>query len=195
MTGIRLAEALSLTVGSVDGPPGERRLAIVGKGERARTIPVHPELERVIGAYLASRAERYPAHDLGHPATPLFVSARGERLTPRQVQYLVERLYVRAGIRAQVPAGALVHALRHTFATSALEGGASVLEVSQLLGHSSLDTTRRYRGGDGQRAEGCDQGAPGAAGVEEASGLTRGAVAPPLPSPAGLRPSAPPCGG
>jgi integrase/recombinase XerC len=56
----------------------------------------------------------------------------------------VERLYVRAGIRAQVPPGALVHALRHTFATSALEGGASVLEVQQLLGHSSLDTTRRY---------------------------------------------------
>lgn len=56
---------------------------------------------------------------------------------------LIERLYVRAGIRAIVPEGALVHALRHTFATTALEG-ATVLEVSQLFGHESLDTTRLY---------------------------------------------------
>ena len=47
-------------------------------------------------------------------------------------------------MRAQAPAGALVHALRHTFATTALEGGVNVLEVQQLRGHSSLDTTRRY---------------------------------------------------
>jgi hypothetical protein len=44
-----------------------------------------------------------------------------DAMTPRQTQYLVERLHVRAGIRAQVPAGALVHALRHRFASSALE--------------------------------------------------------------------------
>ena len=55
-----------------------------------------------------------------------------------------KKLYVRAGLRAQVPAGALVHALRHTFATSALEAGADVVELQELLGHASLETTRRY---------------------------------------------------
>jgi integrase/recombinase XerD len=74
----------------------------------------------------------------------LFVHHQGDRLTSRQVQYLIERLYVRAGIRAHVPPGALVHALRHTFTTAALEGGANVVEVQQPLGHESLDTTRRY---------------------------------------------------
>ena len=144
ITGIRLGEALSLTIGSLDGPPGERRLSVVGKGDKARALPLYPALEAVLSAYLASRAIRFPGHDLARPATPLFVHHRGSPLTPRQVQYLIERLYVRAGIRAQVPPGALVHALRHTFATTALEGGATVVEVQQLLGHSSLDTTKRY---------------------------------------------------
>jgi hypothetical protein len=47
-------------------------------------------------------------------------------------------------VRGQVPQGALVHALRHTFATSALDHGVDVVELQELLGHSSLDTTRRY---------------------------------------------------
>ncbi len=144
ITGIRLGEAVALTIRSLDGPPGERRLSVVGKGDKARVVPIYPALESVLGAYLDSRATRFPGHDLARPSTPLFVHHSGSPLTHRQVQYLIERLYVRAGIRAQVPAGALVHALRHTFATTALEGGANVVEVQQLLGHSSLDTTRRY---------------------------------------------------
>ena len=145
VTGIRLSEALGLTVASLDGPPGQRRLTVVGKGDRARAVPVWPAHEELLGRYLASRAERFPFHDLDRPTTPLFVGHDGRPMTPRQAQYLVERLYVRAGLRASVPPGALVHALRHTFATAALSsGGADVLEVSQLLGHASLDTTRAY---------------------------------------------------
>jgi integrase/recombinase XerC len=115
----------------------------VGKGDKARAVPIYPELEDVIAGYLVTRTERHPDHDLTRPATPLFVHVCGAPLTPRQAQYLIERLYVRAGIRTRVPPGALVHALRHTFATNALAGGANVLEV-QLLGHASLATTKRY---------------------------------------------------
>ncbi|MGI8493501.1 MAG: tyrosine-type recombinase/integrase [Acidimicrobiales bacterium] len=150
VTGIREAEAVGLNVGSVQGEPGARRLEVVGKGNKARPIPIVSTLEEVLSSYQTDRRARFPDHDLGHPQTPLFVDHRGQRMRVHQVRYLVERLYVRAGIRAQVPAGALVHALRHTFATSALEVGADVVELQELLGHASLETTRRYLSATGQ---------------------------------------------
>jgi site-specific recombinase XerD len=144
VTGVREAEAAGLDAGSIAGEPGALRMEVTGKGGKVRPIPVDPALERVIGEYLKERADRFPGHDLEHPATPLFVDVRGRRLTVDQIRYIIERIYVRAGVRSQVPAGALVHALRHTFATSALEAGADVVELQELLGHASLETTRRY---------------------------------------------------
>jgi integrase/recombinase XerD len=144
VTGIREAEASALDVGSLSGEPGARRMEVHGKGGKVRPIPIDPSFDAVLAGYQKERADRFPRHDLDHPATPLFVDSRGRRLNVDQIRYLVEKLYVRAGIRAQVPAGALVHALRHTFATAALEGGADVVELQELLGHASLETTRRY---------------------------------------------------
>lgn len=144
VTGIREAEAVGLDIGSLSGEPGARRLEVRGKGGKARPIPLDPVLDQVLADYQEQRAARFPSHDLDHPLTALFVDVRGRRLSVDQVRYLVDRLYVRAGIRAQVPPGALVHALRHTFATAALEAGADVVELQELLGHASLETTRRY---------------------------------------------------
>ncbi|HSH58476.1 MAG TPA: tyrosine-type recombinase/integrase [Acidimicrobiales bacterium] len=144
VTGIREGEAVALSMGSLEGSPGARRLQVTGKGGKTRAIPIEGGLKEVLEAYLATRRGRFEHHDLDHPATPLFVDVRGRGLSVDQVKYLIERLYVRAGLRARVPAGALVHALRHTFATSALEAGADVVELQTLLGHASLDTTRRY---------------------------------------------------
>ena len=143
-TGIREAEAVGLNLGSLDGEPGARRFEVIGKGGKARPIPIAPLLDTVLAEYLAERHDRFPDDSLDHPATALFVDVRDRRLSVDQVRYLIERLYVRAGIRAHVPAGALVHALRHTFATQALEAGADVVELQELLGHASLETTRRY---------------------------------------------------
>ena len=144
VSGIREGEAVTLGMASVAGPTGARRLEVTGKGDKARTIPVDPALEQVLAAYHTSRAARFPDHDLDHPATPLLVDARGRRLAAHQISYLIERLYTRAGIRSRIPPGAMVHALRHTFATDALQAGADVVELQALLGHASLDTTRRY---------------------------------------------------
>jgi integrase/recombinase XerC len=144
VTGIREAEAAGLNLGSLDGEPGSRHLEVVGKGGKARPIPIAPLLDAVLADYLLERHGRFPQEDIDHPATALFVDVRGRRLSVDQIRYLIERIYVRAGLRAHIPAGALVHALRHTFATQALEAGADVVELQELLGHASLETTRRY---------------------------------------------------
>lgn len=144
LTGIREAEASGLNMGSLTGDHGNRRMEVKGKGGKTRPIPVTATLDKVLDDYLRERAGLFPKEDLDHPSTPLFVDVRARRLSVDQIRYLVEKIYVRAGIRAQVPAGALVHALRHTFATEALEAGADVVELQELLGHASLETTRRY---------------------------------------------------
>jgi len=150
VSGIREGEAVALGMASIGGPEGARRLEVIGKGGKARTIPVDPALERVLALYQTTRAQRFSDHDLDHPATPLLIDTRGRRLAAHQISYLIERLYTRAGIRARIPAGAMVHALRHTFATDALQAGADVVELQALLGHASLDTTRRYLDATGE---------------------------------------------
>lgn len=176
VTGIREAEAVGLDLGAVQGEPGARRLEVLGKGGKARPVPIAPSLDTLLERYLADRrAQQLAGDDLDHPATPLFVDVRGRRLTVDQVRYLIERLYVRAGIRAQVPAGALVHALRHTFATSALEAGADVVELQELLGHASLETTRRYLSATAQGLRHVIQGHPSQAAVRAALGEPLGA--------------------
>ena len=167
VTGIREAEASGLNIGSLDGDPGARRVEVHGKGGKVRPVPIDAALETVIEDYLQERRRRFPRDDMNHPATPMFVDVRGKRLSVHQIRYLVEKLYVRAGIRAQVPAGALVHALRHTFATEALEAGADVVELQELLGHASLETTRRYLSATAQGLRQVIQAHPSQAALRE----------------------------
>ena len=78
------------------------------------------------------------------PVLPLWVDDQGQALTVGKLEYLVRRAYKAAGINSHRPAGALIHALRHTFATRLVENGVSSVEVMNLLGHSDLQTTQRY---------------------------------------------------
>ncbi len=144
VTGIRLAEGIALRLDSITGPTGARRLQVTGKGKKDRSIPIQPGLESVIDRYLDSRAQRHGDDALSNPNAPLLVHYDGTALTRGRIQYVIERLYRRAGLRAAVPPGALVHALRHSFASLAIEYGTDVVELRDLLGHASLATTSRY---------------------------------------------------
>lgn len=171
VTGVRLSEAVDMDIGSLEGPAGARRIVVTGKGEKTRAIPIEPAYEQLLFRYLDERALRFPRHQLDHPGTPLFVRADdGERPSRQQVQYLIEKLYRRAALRGQVPKGALVHALRHTFATSALDHGIDVVELQELLGHASLDTTRRYLDATGQQLREAVRAHPAQAAVRDAVG-------------------------
>lgn len=140
--GLRLSELLGLTMRSIDGPAGDRVIGVRGKGNKERTIPLEPEVEAIIEEYLQSRLRRFPGRIAADAA--LFVANDGQAMKRGALQYMVEQLYREAGIRTRVPAGALVHALRHTFATSLARNGASGTELQRLLGHESLATTQRY---------------------------------------------------
>ena len=153
VTGLRRSELLAMTIDDLEGPPGARVLAVRhGKGAKFRAIPIGPPLESLLGGYLSQRWTRFPipgrprADDpFSAPARcPMWVGDKGRPMTSHQLAHLVERAYRAAGINTRRPEGSLVHALRHTFATSLLEHGASLVEVQQLLGHASLATTQIY---------------------------------------------------
>ncbi|KWX04826.1 integrase [Carbonactinospora thermoautotrophica] len=143
LAGLRLSEMLGLTVGSLAGRPGERRLQVLGKGGKTRSVPIEPALERLIDVYLRTRLARFGQRTLPRDA-PLLVNNRGEALRRGGLQYLVRQCYRHAGIHDRVPKGALVHALRHTFATRLAEDGATASEIMALLGHASITTSQNY---------------------------------------------------
>jgi site-specific recombinase XerD len=143
VAGLRSAEVRALQRSSVVGRPGERRLHVQGKGSRERSIPIEPPLERVIDAYLASCEGRFPHQRFG-PNTALLLDHRGHPIGRGALDYLVKTSYQWAGIRDQVPTGANLHALRHTFATRLAEDGANAAEIMALLGHANLNTSQNY---------------------------------------------------
>jgi site-specific recombinase XerD len=143
LTGLRLSELLSLNIGAIDGRPGERRIKVMGKGRKERTVPIEDSLYEIINRYLETRNERFPGVKLG-PRAPLFVDRKGSRMREGGARYLVETSLRHAGLGGRIPQGALVHALRHTFATRLAEDGASATEIQALLGHESLNTSQGY---------------------------------------------------
>jgi integrase/recombinase XerC len=130
--GLRVSELCGLDLDDVDWR--RRVLRVTGKGRRQRVVPLH-----VTGmeSLVRWRDDARPlVLNERTPTGAVFVNRRGARLGPRDV---------RRALDARVALGHVhPHALRHTFATHLLEGGADLRVVQEMLGHESLTTTQLY---------------------------------------------------
>ena len=133
--GLRAEEVVALDVDSPDFE-GER-LRVEGKGGKTRLVPIGEPAQAALSRYL--ERGRRPLLG-GEPENALLVSKSGRRLHPSDVRRRLQR-WVR---EAAIAGGVSPHALRHSFATHLLEGGADLRTIQELLGHSSLSTTQVY---------------------------------------------------
>jgi integrase/recombinase XerC len=139
--GLRISEALGLARGDVPAPGQGDAITVTGKGNKQRMVPLLPQVAQSIADYVALCRYDLPADG------PLFVGARGGRLSPRIVQLAMERL--RGAL--SLPDSATPHALRHSFATHLLARGGDLRAIQELLGHASLSTTQIYTAVDTDR--------------------------------------------
>lgn len=126
-TGIRVSELCDLNVGDVK----RDELLITGKGSKQRFVLMNTEARKKLESWLDVR------HMLKPTDEAVFISNRGARLTRQGVNLIVAE---KGGAGENISP----HRLRHTFATTMIENGASLEVVRQLMGHESLATTQRY---------------------------------------------------
>jgi site-specific recombinase XerD len=128
-SGLRVSELCSLDLSNIDVKRGI--VTVWGKGAKERRVPLTRAAIEAIGEWSSIRHEVVNAESAG----ALFVNGRGRRLGTRDVRRLLDD---------RAPNPTHPHALRHTFATHLLDGGADLRSVQELLGHSDVVTTQRY---------------------------------------------------
>ena len=154
-SGLRISEALSLTRSQAPQTAGGT-LTVIGKGNKARMVPVLPAVVEAIATYIALCPWRLP------PDGPLFLGVKGGPLSPRIIQLAVEGLRGALGL----PSSATPHSLRHSFATHLLGRGGDLRAIQELLGHASLSTTQIYTRIDSARLMAAYDAAHPRAGVK-----------------------------
>jgi len=130
-SGLRVAELCGLRPRDVDLVRGQ--VLVWGKGAKQRQVPMSDASVEAVKAWVGEGRAAMVGPDT--PADALFVNRRGHRLTPRDVRRILDG-------RSASPTHP--HALRHTFATHLLDGGADLRAVQELLGHEDLATTQLY---------------------------------------------------
>ena len=130
-SGCRISEALSLRVSDVNFE--DLLITLDGKGRKQRVVPFSFELRKVLFRYISECARK--------PESLLFASKRETLWGRRNVLRDVKLLSTKLGFTAP---GRTLHAFRHTFAVNYLRRGGSVFHLQKVLGHSTLEMTRRY---------------------------------------------------
>ena len=129
--GLRISEALNLNFEDINE---NDYLIIKGKGNKERMVPLMDYVKNDIENYIHECPKNFMKDD------PLFVGKRLDRLSPRIIQYVLEKIRHNLSL----PETATPHALRHSFATHLLDSGGDLRTIQELLGHSSLSTTQKY---------------------------------------------------
>lgn len=133
--GLRISEASSLQLKSID--LASSQVKVFGKGSKERIVPIHDQAVRFISLYLQNGREVLSTSE---SPSNLFLSSRGNAYSPDSIRRMFKQTLVRAGLDPTLSP----HALRHSFATDVLVGGADLRSVQEMLGHSSLSTTQIY---------------------------------------------------
>ena len=130
--GLRVSELCGLDVSSVHFD--EELLRVMGKGRKERLVPLHHKGLEAVRLWIEDAREDVMTRE--SPPEALFFNRRGSRLGPRDVRRILDNRVARGHVHP--------HALRHTYATHLVEGGADLRVVQELLGHESLTTTQIY---------------------------------------------------
>jgi integrase/recombinase XerC/integrase/recombinase XerD len=139
-SGLRAQELVSLRLDSLDFD--SETVRVRGKGGKTRLVPVGEHARRALERYLSRSRPRLTATDDDEPT--LFVSKSGRRLSTSDVRRRLQNWARRAASASPAVIDAHPHALRHSFATHLLEGGADLRSIQELLGHASISTTQVY---------------------------------------------------
>lgn len=134
-SGLRVAELCSIDVDELDLRSGS--VVVTGKGRKQRKVPLSGPCVVALRSYIEDARRVLLAKASSTPA--LFLGARGRRIDPRAVRSMLARYLRGEGEKVVGP-----HALRHSFATHLLDGGADLRSVQELLGHADLATTQIY---------------------------------------------------
>jgi integrase/recombinase XerC len=130
--GLRVSEVAGLDVDDITMSARKGSIRVVGKGTKVRTVEINAELRPALQQYLAVR----PAAE----DKALFLTRIGTRPTPEAVDDVIAAITKRAALDEHVTA----HTLRHTFGTTLVRKGVDIVTVAELMGHSSIETTRLY---------------------------------------------------
>jgi len=137
-SGLRLSELAGLDLIDIDF--NQKLVKVRGKGRKERIVPIGGPAIKAVQDYLEKIGEIRKDADTDIFKKPLFLNARGKRITTRSIARIVNEVTGKSGIGRKISP----HALRHSFATHLLNAGADLRSIQELLGHESLSTTQKY---------------------------------------------------
>ena len=133
--GLRVSELINLKLSNLYIE--EQYIRVMGKGSKERLVPISPRALDELNYWFADRnvMKIKPGEE-----DYVFLNRRGQHLTRTMILIMIKRYAVEAGIKKTISP----HTLRHSFATSLLEGGADLRAIQAMLGHESIGTTEIY---------------------------------------------------